>query len=276
MRVKVSAVALNPMDWKLSSLPDIAQMFGLVLPSGFGHDFAGTVDEVGEAVSQFSVGDRVFGGAVGRASAEYVVVDPAEGTLLHTPDGLEDHIASTLFVPAGAADAALRVIDLADGETVLIGGAAGGVGVLAVQLARLIGANVIGTASPTTFDFLRELGVEPVAYGPGLADRVRSLAPRGVDAAVSLVGTETIDAALALGVTPERISSIDAGPHPPGGARATVGTEAAPGAIERIAQAVASGTITIPIAATFTLEHIRDAVTVQREGHVHGKVVVKL
>ena len=211
-----------------------------------------------------------------RAAADWVVIDPSKEPILHTPDGVDDVAASALFVPGSAADAALHVIGVGAGDTVLIGGAGGGVGVFAVQLARRAGATVIGTGSDSTFDFLRELGAEPVAYGDGLAARVRAVAPHGITAAASLVGTETIDVALTLGVPPGRISTIAAGPNPPGGVRATGGAAATPGALDRIAAAVAAGTLTVPIAATFPVERIRDAVNRQRDGHVHGKIVVTL
>jgi NADPH:quinone reductase-like Zn-dependent oxidoreductase len=148
--------------------------------------------------------------------------------------------------------------------------------VFAVQLARLAGATVIGTAAPGTFEFLRQLGAEPVAYGPGLADRVRKLAPGGVTAATDLFGTETVETALALGVPPERISTVAAGPNPPGGVRPTGGIDAGPDAMKRITDAILAGAITVPIAAVFPVEQIRDAVTTQAGRHVHGKIVVTL
>jgi NADPH:quinone reductase-like Zn-dependent oxidoreductase len=169
----------------------------------------------------------------------------------------------------------LAAIGLRSGDTVLIGGAAGGVGGLAVQLARLAGANVIGTASDGTFEFLRQLGAEPVAYGPGLADRVRSLASRPVTAAADLFGTQTAEAALALGVAPERIATVAAGAALPG-VRATGAIDAAPDALQRITDAIVAGQLTVPIAARFPVEQIRDAVTLQAGRHVHGKVVVTL
>jgi len=123
--------------------------------------------------------------------------------------------------------------------------------VFAVQLAKLAGAAVIGTASAGTAEFLRQLGAEPVAYGTGLADRVRALASGGVTAATDLFGTETAETALALGVPPERICTIAAGPSPPGGVRATGGIDAGPDALEQITGAILAGKITVPIAATF-------------------------
>jgi NADPH:quinone reductase-like Zn-dependent oxidoreductase len=275
VRVRVASTGLNPMDWYLASMPDLAQTFGVTLPSGFGYDFAGIVDEVGDDAAGFGVGDRVYGGILG-AAADYVVATPAAAGLRHTPDDISDEVAATLSIAGATADAALDAVGLQAGDTILIGGAAGGVGVFAVQLARLAGARVIGTGSESSHAFLRELGAEPVVYGLGLAARVRALAPDGLTAGTSLVGTETVDVALELGVAPDRISTIAAGPEPYRGAHSTGGVNASPGALERITDAITAGRMTVPIAATFPIEQIRDAVTLQSGGHVHGKVVVTL
>lgn len=277
VRVRVRALGLNPMDGEFAAQPAMAKQFGLTLPSGFGYDFAGVIDEAGPGAAGFAVGDRVYGGAMAKAAADYVVLKTPAPVLWHTPDGIRDDVASTLPVPGRTAAAALAAIGLGSGDTVLVGGAAGGVGVFAVQLARLAGATVIGTASEATFGFLRELGAEPVAYGPGLADRVRALVPGGVTAAADLFGAETAEAALALGVAPERITTIAAGPSPSGGVRATRGgADAGPDDLDRITGAILAGELTVPIAATFPLEKIRDAVRLQAGRHVHGKIVITL
>ncbi|GAB2965096.1 NADP-dependent oxidoreductase [Micromonospora polyrhachis] len=227
VRVHVAAFGLNPMDWKIASTPGLARAFGVSTPAGFGYDFAGVVDEVDDQVEGFVVGDRVFGGALARAAADYVVGTPADLGLTRTPAGVSDQTAATLAIAGLTADATLHAVGLRNGDTILIGGAAGGVGTFAVQLAALAGARVVGTGSADTHGFLRNLGAEPVTYGPGLAARVRALAP-DISAATSLVGTETVDVALELGVNPERISTIDAGPAPYRGARATGAIDAAP------------------------------------------------
>lgn len=279
VRVRVSAAGLNPMDWSMSSVPEVAARFGVPVPSGFGSDVAGVVDEVGTNVLGFAVGDRVYGGAMAKAVADFLVMKapaPAPNGLFHTPDGISDEVASTLPVAGLTAAAALEAISLRPGDTVLVGGAAGGVGVFVVQLAKLAGATVIGTASEGTFEFLRQLGAEPVEHGRGLADRVRALAPDGVTAATDLFGTETAETALALGVPPERISTIAAGPNPPGGVRATWGSQAGLGDLERITDAIVAGKITVPIAAIFPIEQVREAVILQSGRHVHGKVVITL
>ncbi len=273
VRVRVTAAGLNPMDWMLSSSEQIAAMFGVHAPSGFGNDFAGVVDEVGEGVTGYAAGDRVYGGSLGHAVADYVVIDPS--AVHRTPAGVGDVTASALDVAARTAAAALAAIGVRDGDTVLIGGAAGGVGVFAIQLARLAGATVIGTASEASFDFLRRLGATPVRYGDGLAERVRALAPEGISAATDLFGTETAYAALELGVPAERVSTI-AARDPQLTAKATGGSDAVPGTLERIADLIADGRITVPVAATFPIEQVREAVVLQSGRHVQGKVVVTL
>ena len=143
----------------------------------------------------------------------------------------------------------------------------------AVQLARLAGARVIGTVSATSADALRALGAEPVAYGDGLVDRVRALAPDGVTAAIDLYGTGTALAARELRVPDERITTIATQVD---GITPANGANAAPGAIEEIARLVAAGRLRVPIAATFPVEQIRAAVELQAGRHVHGKVVIDL
>ncbi|GAA2568432.1 NADP-dependent oxidoreductase [Winogradskya consettensis] len=270
IRVRVTVTGLNPMDWGIAARPEVAARFGTTLPARFGSDFAGVVDEVGDGVTGFAVGDRVFGGALGRAAADFVVVAPP---LFRTPAGVSDDVASTIPVAGLTAVAALDAIGVGAGDTVLIGGAAGGVGVFAVQLATLAGAQVIGTGSAGTFEFLRELGAVPVAYGPGLADRVRALAPGGVTAATDLFGVETAETALALGVPAERISTV-AGQV--AGVRSTGAFDAAPDAVGRITDAIVGGGLTVPIAATFPIEKLRDAVALQAGRHVHGKIAITL
>lgn len=277
VRVRVTAMGVNPLDWLVCAMPERAAAWGIAPPAGFGCDFAGVIDEVGAGAEGFAAGDRVYGRAMSRAAADFAVVPTAPSklyTLVHTPDGISDLLAAALPTPGLTAVAALESLELRAGDTVLVGGAAGGVGVLAVQLAKLAGARVIGTASPGTFDFLREMDAEPVEYGPGLADRVRAMAPGGITTATDLFGTETAEAALALGVPPQRIVTIAVGPNPPGGMRASTVFDAEPADLDRITDAILAGRIAIPIAGTFPLERIRDAVRLQAGRHVHGKIVV--
>lgn len=276
VRVRVTAAGLNPMDWFMTADADTASRFGLSLPVGFGTDYAGVIDRVGDGVSGFAPGDRVFGGALSRAVADFVVVEAGEAAANeahHTPDGVDDRHAAALTIAGRTASAALAVVKPGPGDTVLIGGAGGGVGVFAVQLARLAGARVIGTGSPSSADHLRELGAEPVAYGDGLADRVRALAPGGVTAAMDLHGVETVHVARELGIPDSRICAIAAQVD---GVSAANGANAATGALEEIARLVAEGTLRVPIAASFPIGQIRRAVELQADRHVRGKVVIDL
>ena len=273
IRVRVTAAGLNPMDWIMTADAGTAALFGLSLPAGFGTDYAGVVDQAGDGVTGFAPGMRVFGGALSRAVADFVVVeaagDIAANEAHHTPEGVDDRTAATLAIAGRTAAAALAVVDPGPGDAVLIGGAAGGVGVFAVQLARLAGARVIGTGSATSSDFLRGLGAEPVAYGDGLADRVRALGP--VTAAIDLHGTETAHAARELGIPDGRICTIAAQVD---GVTPANGANAAPGALEEVARLIAAGQLRVPIAASFPVEQIRTAVELQASRHVHGKVVI--
>ncbi|MBF6127536.1 NADP-dependent oxidoreductase [Nocardia brasiliensis] len=277
LRVRVTAAGLNPMDWFMTSDADTAGRFGLKLPVGFGTDYAGVVDQIGAGVSGFAPGDRVFGGALSRAVADFVVVEAAAGTAAnevhHTPEGVDDRTAATLTIAGRTASAALAVVDPGPGDTVLIGGAGGGVGVFAVQLARLAGARVIGTGSAASADYLRDLGAEPVAYGDGMEERVRALAPGGITAAIDLFGTETVYAAKKLGVPDGRITLIATQLD---GIASANGANAAPGKLEELADLVAAGRLRVPIAASYPIEQIRTAVELQASRRVKGKVVIEL
>jgi NADPH:quinone reductase-like Zn-dependent oxidoreductase len=277
VRVRVTAAGLNPMDWIMTADAGTAARFGLTLPAGFGTDYAGVVDQVGDGVTGFAPGDRVFGGALSRAVADFVVVEPDRGNAgdeaHHTPDGIDDPTAATLTIAGRTASAALAAVGLGPDDTVLVGGAGGGVGVFAVQLARIAGARVVGTGSATSADHLRGLGAEPVAYGDGLADRVRALAPGGVTAAVDLHGVDTVHVARELGVPDNRICTVAAQVD---GVAAANGANATPADLEEVARLVAAGRLRVPVAARFPIGRIREAAELQAGRHVRGKVVIDL
>ncbi|GAB3918241.1 NADPH:quinone reductase [Microlunatus endophyticus] len=277
IRVRVTAAGLNPMDWVMTSDPETAARFGLSLPCGFGTDFAGVVDQVGAGAIGYATGDRVFGAALSRSVADHVVID-AQGDIVagvahHTPDDVDDVTAATLAIAGSTAAAALAVLDLGPEDVLLVGGAGGGVGVFAVQLAAIVGARVIGTGSPASAEHLRSLGVEPVAYGDGVIDRIRDLDIGPVTAALDLHGTDTVRVARDLGVPDQRICTIAAQLD---GVPAANGANAGPAALENIADLVAAGRLRVPIAATFPIEDIREAVELQAARHVRGKVVIDL
>ncbi|MCK9916753.1 MULTISPECIES: NADP-dependent oxidoreductase [Microbacterium] len=277
VRVKVQATGLNPVDWKIIEvMQDKPGGYGahIVLPSGNGNDYAGVVDQVGEGVTGVSVGDAVFGGSRYFAQAEYVVVDA--GSVIPIPDGLTVAQAGGLDIVGRTAVASVRQVAPQAGETVLVSAAAGGVGVIAAQLVRLAGARVIGTASPANHGYLTELGIEPVAYGDGLVERLRELAPEGIDAVLDNQGRATLEAAVELGVPTGRINTIAehsfAAQH---GISSVGGAKADNKDLAELAGRIAAGEILFPIDSVYPLDQVTAAYAHLKAGHLRGKVVLE-
>jgi NADPH:quinone reductase-like Zn-dependent oxidoreductase len=216
----------------------------------------------------------VIGWTDNRAShAEYVVVEAQH--LTAKPAGVPWEVAGALFVAGVTAWAAVRAVDLTEGDTVVISGAAGGVGSLAVQLARRAGATVIGLASEAHFQWLAGHGVIPVAYGDGVADRIRQAASK-VEAFVDTYGAEYVQLALELGVEPSRIDTIAnfeaVGRFGVKGEGSAAGSSAS--VLAELAGLIAAGELEVPIAATFPLDRVQDAYRRLAEGHLLGKIVL--
>jgi NADPH:quinone reductase-like Zn-dependent oxidoreductase len=181
VRIAVRAAGVNPSDWKKRK----GQMGG-DLPQTMGHEAAGVVDELGEGVADVAVGDRVFGFSTeGAAQADLAVLS----YYAPVPPSLDFAGAAALPAAIETATRALDQLGVTSASTLLINGASGSVGSAAVQLAVGRGARVIGTASPPNHDYLRSLGAEPVSYGEGLVERVRAVAPDGVDTALDVAGS---------------------------------------------------------------------------------------
>jgi NADPH:quinone reductase-like Zn-dependent oxidoreductase len=271
--VQVKAAGINPGEAKIrEGLLDA--LWPATFPSGEGSDLAGMVAEAGPGVTSFSAGDEVIGWTDNRASqAEYVVVEAQH--LTAKPAGVPWEVAGALFVAGVTAWAAVRAVDLTEGDTVVISGAAGGVGSLAVQLARRAGATVIGLASEAHFQWLAGHGVIPVAYGDGVADRIRQAASK-VEAFVDTYGAEYVQLALELGVEPSRIDTIAnfeaVGRFGVKGEGSAAGSSAS--VLAELAGLIAAGELEVPIAATFPLDRVQDAYRRLAEGHLLGKIVL--
>jgi NADPH:quinone reductase-like Zn-dependent oxidoreductase len=272
VRVRVKAAGLNPVDYKIFHGGPGAQAYGATVPSGVGNDFAGVVDQVGDGVTEFAVGDKVFGGARNFAEADYVVV-PVDA-IVPKPEGLSFEVAGSLPVVGRTAWASVASLDLTEDDTVLVSAAAGGVGVLAVQLAVRAGATVVGTASVENHEFLESLGVIPVAYGDGLVERLREAAPGGYTAALDNHGPQTIDVAIELGIPIARINTIAAYGPAARGAQGVGGSHATNADLEHMAQLLADAEIVLPIDSVFPLERVVDAYAKLEAGHVRGKIVL--
>jgi NADPH:quinone reductase-like Zn-dependent oxidoreductase len=274
--VEVVAAGINPGEITVLS-GVMHERWPTTFPSGQGSDFAGRVVEVGPSVTEFAVGDEVVGWSDWRSSqAEYVAV-PADH-LTRKPLSLDWIRAGGLFVVGVTAYAAVRAVEPKAGETVVVSGAAGGVGSLTAQLARNTGAHVIGIASERNADWLRSVGVTPIAYGEELEGRLRQAAPSGIDAFIDTYGSGYVDLAVTLQVDPARINTIiDWAAAAKHGAK-TEGSSNASDAetLAFMAEEVAWGRIVLPVAAVYPLEAVREAYTELSARHTRGKIVLAL
>jgi len=271
--VAVAAAGTNPGEAYVRE-GRYAQRWPSTFPSGQGSDLAGTVRALGPGVDSVAVGDEVFGWTDARASqAEYVVVPVRQ--ILPKPPELAWEQAGALHVVGATAWAAVRAVDPRPGETVVVSAAAGGVGVLTVQLARRAGATVVGIASAANHDWLRAHGVVAVAHGEGLVDRIRAVAPT-VDAFIDLFGDGYVDVALALGVPPDRIDTIiDFAAVEEHGVKADGNAVGArPEVLAELAALLAKGELELPVAATFPLARVQDAYRELGRRHTRGKIVL--
>jgi NADPH:quinone reductase-like Zn-dependent oxidoreductase len=271
--VRVKAAGINPGEAKIRE-GLLHARWPTVFPSGQGSDLAGIVAATGPGVAAVAEGDEVIGYTDNRAShAEYVLVEARN--LTAKPAGVRWEVAGSLFVAGATAYAAVRAVSLTGGDTVVVSGAAGGVGSLAVQLARLAGATVIGLASEANHEWLVGHGVLPVAYGDGVADRVRHAAGQ-VDAFIDTFGADYVQLALELGVKPSRVDTIvNFGAVEQYGVKAEGSAAGASASVlAELAELNASGQLEIPIAATFPLTEVQDAYRLLAQGHVRGKIVL--
>jgi NADPH:quinone reductase-like Zn-dependent oxidoreductase len=274
--VRVKAAGINPSEAAIRT-GAVSELFPSTFPSGQGSDLAGVIDEVGPGVGGFSPGDEVIGFTQQRAShAELVLVEADD--LTRKPEKVPWEVAGGLYVVGVTAWGAVHAVQPAEGETVVVSGAAGGVGSLAVQLARRTGATVIGLASEGNHEWLRSHGVIPVAYGDGVEGRIRAAAPGGADAFIDTHGGGYVELALALGVAADRIDTIAdfaaAGKY---GVKTDGGTAAGPGALvlAELAGLIADGYLEVPIANVYPLAQVREAYTELERRHTRGKIVLR-
>ncbi|MEA2217759.1 MAG: hypothetical protein QOJ35_385 [Solirubrobacteraceae bacterium] len=268
IRVAVRAAGVNPVDWKLRS-GALAQMMPIELPSITGGDVAGVVDEVGEGASGVAVGDEVFGFALSGGAAQHAVLEHYAAK----PAAASWAEAAGWPLAVETAVRALNLVGVTSGHTILVHGAAGGVGSAAVQFACERGARVIGTASEANHAFLRTIGAEPTTYGDGMVARVRELAPGGVDRVLDAAGGTLPDLVEIAGSPHDVVTIADftAAEH---------GVRFTPGADRRVWEALGqaaelneAGRLTIPV-QTFPLEQAAEAHRISAAGHVRGKLVL--
>jgi NADPH:quinone reductase-like Zn-dependent oxidoreductase len=268
VRIAVRAAGVNPSDWKKRK-----GLMDRELPQAMGYEAAGVVDELGAGVTDVAVGDGVFGfSAEEGAQAELAVLS----YYAPVPPSLDFAGAAALPAAIETATRALDQLGVRGGSTLLINGASGSVGSAAVQLAVARGARVIGTASPANHEYLRSLGAEPVAYGEGLTERVRALAPHGVDRALDVAGSGVLPELIDLAGGPEHVVTIAdfAGAQQHGVRFSRGDTGRALHALTDIGPLIEYGRFSLPVAQTFPLADIATAHRVSETGHLRGKLVL--
>jgi NADPH:quinone reductase-like Zn-dependent oxidoreductase len=270
IRVAVRAAGVNPIDWKVRS-----GAMGGDLPRRSGQEVAGVVDKLGDGVTGVEVGEAVFGAAAGGGgAAELALVE----SYAQMPEAIDFAGAAALPVAVETAVRALDELKVGGGQTIVINGASGSVGIAAVQCARARGARVIGTASAANQDYVRDFGAEPTTYGDGLAQRVGALVGEdGVDRALDASGGGMLPALVQLTGSPEHVLTI----ADYAGAEATgvtfsggPGTPRAWYALADIAQLIEEGRFRLPVAQTFPLADIAEAHRISESGHPRGKLVL--
>jgi len=272
--VAVKAAGINPGEISIRE-GRMHDRWPATFPSGEGSDFAGLITEVGAGVTDFAAGDEVLGWTEERASHAELVAVPAD-QLTAKPASVPWEVAGSLFVAGVAGYACVQAVAPQAGETVVVSAAAGGVGSVAVQLARRTGATVVGLASERNHAWLRRHDIAPVRYGQGQAERIREAAEGHVDAFIDTFGGGYVDLAIDLGVAPERINTIidfEAVGRLGVKGQGTHAIATAP-LLAELARLVAEGRLEIPIARTYPLGQVREAYRELAERHTHGKIVL--
>ncbi|MDT5281791.1 MAG: hypothetical protein QOJ20_2986 [Mycobacterium sp.] len=275
--VEVKAAGINPGEAMIRK-GVLHDRWPSTFPSGQGSDLAGAVAEVGPEVETFTVGDEVLGFTEQRSSQAQFVTVPAN-QLTPKPEALSWEVAGALFVAGTTAYAAVREVELTADDTVAVSGAAGGVGTIAVQLAKRAGAAVLGIAGPSNDEWLSAHDVIPVNYGDDLADRLRAAAPNGrVDAFLDFFGGGYVELAVTeLGVPPQRVDTIiDVAAVETYGVKAAGNADAADaGVLAELANLVATGELDLPIAEAFSLDDVQNAYRTLELRHTRGKIVLR-
>ncbi|MEV0702268.1 NADP-dependent oxidoreductase [Saccharopolyspora sp. NPDC050389] len=267
--VRVRAAGVNPGDWRLRE-----GSYGVAGPAVLGREVAGTVTALGPGVEGFSVGDEVFGGCPGMVGgwAEQALVTASFSA--HRPDAVSPEAAAVLPVAAGTAHDALENLGLAAGETLLVNGAGGGVGIPVVQLARARGINVVGVASPAKHELVAGFGAVPVAYGDGVLDRVRAAAPGGIDAVFDLVGGEALRTVAGLVADRSKLRSVADKPLARELGGGEVERDRSSAVLTGLARLVASKALDPHVTQIRPLDEAGDALAQVENGHVVGKIVL--
>lgn len=272
VRIRAAAASVNPVDWKFRA-GYMAEFIPLQFPAIPGNDAAGVVDELGDGVEGLSIGDRIFGITMLGGTAEEVVLS----AWAPIPAALSvEQAAGAGFAGIGGIRG-LDLLGLSSGQTLLIEGAAGGVGTIATQVAIARGLTVIGTASEGNHEYLRSIGAVPTTYGEGLPDRVAQIAPNGVDGVLDNAGSGSLADLIMIAGAADRVATLVDLNAPAAGAILVDGQSGNPSAaLQEIANLAANGQLRITISETFPIERIAEAHSLSQTGHVRGKLAITI
>ncbi|MGW1361759.1 NADP-dependent oxidoreductase [Streptomyces chartreusis] len=275
--IRVQAAGVNPVDWKLGAgyLDPLMETHFPLIP---GWDVSGVVERVGPDVAEFVPGDEVYG-YVRKDSVQlgaYAELVSAHVRMLaRKPASLTWEQAAGVPLAGLTAYQSIKRVGVREGETVLVHAAAGGVGMFGAQIAAALGARVIGTASERNHDFVRQLGAEPVSYGEGLADRIRELAPDGVDAALDFVGGDAVDVSQEVLKQRDRVVSIADQDALAKGAH-LLWVRPDPADLTALAELADAGRLAVHVERVLPLAEAAEAWRISREGRVRGKLVLSV
>jgi NADPH:quinone reductase-like Zn-dependent oxidoreductase len=273
--VKVKTTGINPIEVSIRE-GRLEKQYPSTFPSGQGNDFAGIVESIGAEVDLFSAGDEVIGFTNGRnAQAEYVVVNA--GQLALRPAKVSWEEAGGLFVVGTTGFAVVEAVSLKEGDSVIVSGAAGGVGSIAVQIAKNRGAVVIGIAGEPNHQWLKDHGVIPVGYDGNIEENLKAaLNGRTADAFIDTVGKGYVDIAIEMGISPERIDTIVDFEAARKYKVKTKGNLDAANAkvLEALAEMINNRELEIPIAKTYPLNQVKEAYEELEQHHTHGKIIL--
>lgn len=269
VRVRVRAAGVNPVDWKAvaGSMSGGSPVKGTAIP---GFDVAGLIDEVGDGVEGVSVGDAVFGESVSGSVADYAVLQ--EWAM--KPAEMSWEVAGGLNVIAETAVRVLELVPLEPGNTILVDGAAGGVGLIVTQIAIARGATVLGTASEGNHDLIRSFGAVPLTYGEGIAERALTVSPGGVHFAVDTAGKGSLSELIVLTGDATRVVTIADRSAAGLGAHDTFTPANRAESLRYVADLITAGKLKLPIAATYPMDAAADAYRKSKAGHVAGKIIL--
>ncbi|MFE0191628.1 NADP-dependent oxidoreductase [Streptomyces sp. NPDC058989] len=273
VRVRIHAAGANALDSKKRRGLFAPGQEAPAEPQPLGLEMAGVIDAVGPGVTRWKTGRPVLGRtAQPDAVATHALADVDD--IVAKPDVLTFEQAAALPIATETAYRTLRQLGVVAGQTLLVHAAAGGVGLVAVQLARGLGATVIGTAGEANHSFLRELGATPVTYGDGLAERIRAAAPQGIDAVLDASGRGVLPLSVELTGNPEKvvtIADLDAARH---GVRFSREMLPLPQVMDDVMPMIEDGRLRMPLEAVFPLEQAADAYRRLDDGHLRGKIVI--